>query len=670
MAHPQHAAPPAHKKKRGSAGSGDAMEIDGAAPPAKRVHVERPARAGRRDERNAVMAQAKSLWEEMRPKATDAAKTAKLATQLGDLLRGRVVEFVFRHDGSRIIQWLLADASDDQRSFVMDELLAGADASGRAITPASALENAAVSGAGIPNGEVPFFVRLACDRYGRHLALKLLRVATKGHRAAIFDSYLRGNTPSLIRNAYGADVLDFAFQTNLNATNRSHLVLELLFSREKKFLAAILSKLAGMAKKPAKITFAAALALVGDEFKDVCVESAGQVLSLLVDKDSLVRLAIVHAALDEYLDVLMSDYPPEKTRELCGLLAPSLVHLAHTKPGVSCAVKCVKILDAKHRKKVVRSLKGHIRALVDEECGHRLLVALAEWVDDTKLVGRAITTELYTASKIVADIALQHDDDDEAEAAEGKSKPSLAGRKPKPKRVMPNDMLSDNALVDGVDVEYLASLCQSKYGRMIFLSLLFPRDTRYFNPDVYGHVWESIEEDKFGKMSKKDRNSRREELWTQFSSALGTVISLKYRQLLTCHWSAPILIGAASSIDLKDAGFMAIGVVLGKIAAGEDDTVAASVCARKTAATIAKIGDAEFGARMLEVNGAGLVARLGAIDGWGATACTLLGVSGDKDSAQCVIESRAAISDACNGKFGPQLLADAASILAGSRIHR
>jgi pumilio homology domain family member 6 len=465
------------------------MEVDGAPPP-KRAHVERPARSGRRDERNAVMAQAKALWEEMRPKATDAAKTAKLATQLADHLRGRVVEFVFRHDGSRIIQWLLTDASEAQRSSIMDELLAGADAAGKAITPSVAAANAAVADRAITGGEPPFFVRLACDRYGRHLALKLLRVATKIHRAAIFESYLRGNTPALIKNAYGADVLDFAFQTNLNASSRAHLVIELLFSREKKFLAVVYSKLAGSVQKNEKLTFATALELVGVEFKDVCVDSAGQVLSSLIDKDALVRLAIVHAALDEYLDVLMSDYPAEKSRELCGLLAPSLVHLAHTKPGLSCAIKCVKVLDAKHRKKVVRSLKGHVRALANEECGHRLLIALFEWVDDTKLVGRAITAELYTASKIVADIALQHDDDDEIDVEEGTKKKSLtASRKPKPKPVKAC-MSGDTTLVGGVDIDYLGSLFLNKFGRMLFLSLLFPRDTRYFNPDMYGYIWE------------------------------------------------------------------------------------------------------------------------------------------------------------------------------------
>lgn len=668
------AAMPSKPAKRGADAPGGA-----ATPPAKKPRpAERPVRATRRDERNEVMAAARAAWEELRPKAVDADKTARLVTKLFELLQGRVVEFVFRHDGSRIVQWMLGDGDEAQTGALMDELLAGArvDAEKAAAVRAGG-EERDVLAAG--ESGAPFFVRLAGDRYGRHLAMKMLRVSVKHprHRGVIFESCLKGNAAVMVRNAYGADVLDFAFQTTLNASQRSQLVVELLFSRERKILGIVESKLAGKVTDtgaPVKLTFASALLECGDDFKGMVVDNAGAALAAFVDKPALVRLGVVHAALDEYLGVLLRDYPAARARELAALLAPSVVHLAHTKPGVSCAVACVKLLDAKHRKKVVRSLKGHVRDLVVEECGHRLLLAVCDWVDDTKLVGKALTAELFSSSKLSAELAIQKEDD----AAEGgtvSDKRILPGRVPKAKK-------SDGAGAKGagdridvddgkVDVDYLKSLFLHKHGRMLFLSLLFPRDTRYFNPDLYGSSWAAIDEEKFGKMSKKAPTARTQELWTQFSPAVGEVITASCRELLMSHWSAPVLIGAIGKEELRDLTTRCVVAELRAVVSDDEgaDCLRRSVCAQKTFGVLFKVGGPAVCGQIMSEAGVDVVAQLGAIERWAAAGRSLLVSSESVDAAKRVVKAKVDIVEAC-GPAGDRLVAEAMELKKSGRTKK
>lgn len=667
LSHPAFIAMPSTLAKR----SLDDEEAEGApAVSAKKPRLaERPVKSTRRDERNEVMAAARAAWEELRPKAVDAEKTARLVTKLFDLLQGRVVEFVFRHDGSRIVQWMLGDGDEAQVGALMDELLLGArvDAEKAAAVRAGDKETDHLA-----PGEsgAPFFVRLAGDRYGRHLAMKMLRVSVKHprHRGVIFDACLKGNAAVMVRNAYGADVLDFAFQTTLNATQRSQLVVELLFSRERKILKVVQSKMAGKVSEsgaPLKLTFAAALVECGDDFKGMVVDNAGAALAAFVDKPALVRLGVVHAALDEYLGVLLREYPAARARELAALLAPSLVHLAHTKPGVSCAIACVKVLDAKHRKKVVRSLKGHVRALVAEECGHRLLLAVCDWVDDTKLVGKALTAELFSASKMAADLAIQKEDD-VADGGALSDKRILPGRVPKPKKVDSGGGSGGDRMDIGdgtVDVEYLKSLFLHKHGRMLFLSLLFPRDTRYFHPALYGSSWEPIDEEKFGKTSKKDPLARQQELWTQFSGAVGNVIAASCRELLMSHWSAPVLIGAIGKEELRDLTTRCLTTELRAVVSGNEgaDSLRRSVCAQKTYGVVFKVGGPEVGNTFVVDLGTDVVAKLGAIERWAAAGCSLLASTGCKDVAKLVVKAKVDIKEAC-GPAGERLVAEATEL--------
>lgn len=569
----------------------------------------------RREERRRVMVEAKAVWEQLRPKAVDKERRSRLVAQLHEQLQGRLVEFVFRHDGSRIVQWMLGDSGEKQRNAILDELLGGFNSERTA--------GALVSDENIDSA-TSFLVRLASDRYGRHLVFKLLRVTSKRHRQLIFDNMLRGHVTSLLKNAYGADVLDFAFQTTVNAHQRLELVQEFLFSRRPELLSIVRSKRSrspdtsqGSASLDVPLMhFASDVGVLGDSFKDSLVESAGAALSPHIEKESTLRLAIVHAALDQYLDVLIREFPRDKVHDFCSILAPSLVHLAHTKPGVHCAVNCVKLVDAKVRKKIIRSLKGHIRQLVVDEHGHRLIIAMMEWTDDTKLVGKTVVAELVSATKIDADIAWQNSEEADAVVSAGKKKNS-ASKKSKVEIGSGVDKeASDGISGIKIDAEFIKHLFTHKHGRMIFLSLMFPRDTRYFNPVMYGHIWEPIDMEKFGKLSKKDTDLRNAELWDHFRGAVASTIELHFMDLLSCHWSAPVLIGASQLRTTKEVVHLATSRVINAVLSDPGCAVAKSLCAQKTVRTVVKLGRPTMDEEVKRRCGADVCSKLAKVTGW------------------------------------------------------
>lgn len=567
----------------------------------KRYDV-KPERASRRDERRDLMVKAKALWEALRPKATGKEKSLKLVGELVAILQGRIVEFVFRHDGSRIVQWMLAEGSATHRDAVLKELEKDA---AKSILP----------------GEAPFFVRLASDRYGKHLAVKLLRVGDRARRIQAYDTHLRGNVTALMRSAPGADALDVAFQTVVTGAQRAALVIELLFSRESRLYATACSKLA---QKDTRATFEEYVSSLGPEFRKQVLDAAQKSLAVLADRDALLRTNIVHCALQQYLASVGDDVT--RTREMAGLLAPVLVHLTHTRAGAHVAVTCIKVLDAKHRKKAARSLKGHVRKIAEDEFGYRVLIALLEWVDDTRLTRSCVLKEIISASKLSAHLG------DEDARTDAKS----------------------TAVPDAVDVKYLVSLCKHKHARMVMLHLLLYKQTRYFNPEAYGHLW-SVPEEKYGVTSKKKAAVRVSELLETTRGALNKVLESHMKTLLSSHLSAPVVIGAVQDDTMRDVTALAIAELL-----KEDESraqLAGNICARKTLATLFKIGGAQFANKVIEVCGGNLAVQLALDRNCIGCAKFLLMATENSEAALAVSRAKSDIKRAVAGNEKSQAIA-------------
>lgn len=545
-------------------------------------------RADRKAERRDVLNRAREKWEELRPKATAKDKSVKLCDELYSDLKGRIREFAFRPDGSRIIQWLLASSSPSTRSAVLAELL---DTPNNAETKNSGQNE---------QSNISFFAKLLTDRYGKHLAVKLLRIVPVSKRTEMVEKEIIPHVSLLLRTIPGANALDVAYTTILNGPSRSQIVLASLFSSQPAHWPQVQRTLVDASAKSTansgkSSVFNKAMECVPKEFRQVVLDSACETATRLVEKEELLSLEIVHAVLREWLDVAMMDNRVEDVRTLASALASQLGRLCHTRAGMLVSLTTIKVLDAKHRKKAARSLTGLLRKVVVDEFGHRVILGLMEWTDDTRLIGQLLVGELFKSDAGVK-IAPSSNVKDGAEGGvtDGRSGGGIerkrggrskAEKKGKPMKKEPSKSL-DKSNEGSFDMDFMIELCKHKFGRTVLLHVMFGHDSRYFHPEGYGIVWEGVDEDKFGKTSKKDEQVRRSELFGYLEEGIKTVVLQHACTLLENVQASPIMIGAATHGGARDAVTQALTEIF---EADRLEEICKSASARRALGAIFKV---------------------------------------------------------------------------------
>lgn len=618
----------------------------------RKTYDEKPARATRRDERRDLLTKAKEKWEGLRAKATKKDKAKVMTKELYDLIKGRIPEIVFRHDGSRIIQCLLNAGSPEVRKAVLADLLSEKVMSAEEQAAADATRASGTVGLAPTSGTL--FSRLVADRYARHLAMKVMKSSDAATRSQIFNAHIQPHVRTLVRHVHSAHVLDVAYSTMLNASARAQLVLSILFARERMHWKQVHKTLFETDTEAEAATgptgtgggiFAQALGLIAEEFHGVVIDSAYSVIAALVEKDVLLTMEVMHAVVKEWLMVAIERCDAEKARTLAFSLAAELVHFGHTKSGMWVAVTCVKLLDAKHRKKVVRSVRGHVRKLAMDEFGHCFLISLQEWVDDTRLLGKVLSTELCTTEKVVAEVPGGADEadakgGDEATVVQGKSRGGRSRAEKKGKVNIDNiENKSQAGQGDddsGIDVEWLFMLCKHRHGRMVLLNLLFGQETRYFNPDRYGIIWNRLDEEKYGVTSKKDAETRRKELRAWVESGVSRVVKEHMKELMEDVRAGVVLVGAGlhegMQAEVRDGlvGIFGDEMVM-------KDTLGKGAC-RRTIAAVFKVGGHNVCDEVASVGGGSeLIRKLWAMKCFAVARCLAQG-SGDVALSQVIGE--------------------------------
>ncbi|KAJ8907403.1 hypothetical protein NDN08_007515 [Rhodosorus marinus] len=390
------------KRKRTDSNEKDAGEKQAKSPKALRIETAQ---------------EAKKLWEKLRNrKEKDKGSDTELVAKIIDVLRGDLNGFSHRHDTARIVQWVLKCGNREQRSEVVQGLL-------------------------------PHVLPLSSDRYGRHVVMSALTKgrASRGEVLAIYERF-RGNVYSMCKNNLSAEVLDMFYQMNTTSGQRKELCIELLHGKEGKLLSSFRQK-----KKMAS-SLEEVIAEAGPEFGKLLYDGTKTILIGFAEKESTVRLQIVHDVLHYFL-IYACEHDKEGAAEMAALYAPVAVHLIHTKNGAASFVACLKLLDAKNRKKLIKSVQEDIRKISEDPYGHLTIMALYEHVDDTKLLQKAVL------------------------------KPHIGKS----------------------DSEELSTLLH-RYSSLPLLNLLAPHEGRYFNPANYAFVWTGETK------SVKDDSKRRQEL--------------------------------------------------------------------------------------------------------------------------------------------------------------
>lgn len=291
-----------------------------------------------------LIVEAKRKWEQVRQRKGIAADERKeLVAELYDLTKGHIVEIIFKHDASRVIQTLLKYGNPTQRDSIAEELQGN-------------------------------YTELASSAYGKWLVVKILHYGSPKARALVLSEF-KGKVFKLIKHKDASLVIDDAFRDYADARQREALFQELygpgfaLFNEEPKSLDEIFA--ASPEKRPHILK----------NLFDVCRAS--------VDKELLAH-TIIHRALLAYATHMNAS----EQEEFLDFMHEQVAEIAHTKDGAQVGIRCVALASAKQRKAMLKALKPHVVKLAEDEYGHLLLIALFDMIDDTVLVGRTILPEI------------------------------------------------------------------------------------------------------------------------------------------------------------------------------------------------------------------------------------------------------------------------------------
>ncbi|KAL1918605.1 uncharacterized protein VTP21DRAFT_2627 [Calcarisporiella thermophila] len=288
---------------------------------------------------------AKKLWEELRQKRLEPKKRQQLMEQMMELMKGKVREFIFKHDASRIVQTCVKYANASQRAVIAEELLGT-------------------------------YTDLAKAKYGRFLVVKIMNYCPKIRENVIKEFY--GKVSKLIRHREASWVIEEAYSSYASAEQRTSLLQEFygpefaLFKSSNKKTKSLGELLRDQpAKKPA------------------ILKHLKETLSGVLDKGTIGH-SIVHRGLLDY----MSHADEKAIADMVEVVREQCVEILHTREGSQVTMLCLLHGTPKDRKFIVRSMKPFVVKICKEEYGHITLLRMFDVVDDTVLVGKNILSEI------------------------------------------------------------------------------------------------------------------------------------------------------------------------------------------------------------------------------------------------------------------------------------
>ncbi|GEQ72249.1 hypothetical protein JCM33374_g5936 [Metschnikowia sp. JCM 33374] len=297
----------------------------------------------------------KSLWEKLRVTKPPPPKEIKekLCNEIWELSKDIVHDLVLKHDASRVVQTLIKHTTKERRDMIVQALKGN-------------------------------FYKLATSSYGKYLLVKILHYGSKESRALIVDE-LHGNLRKLMRHKEGAYVVEDLFVLYSSAQQKQQMIREFWGSEYAVF------KDSGKDKSILDIVRESA------EKKQLIMANLSGTIIASIAKGST-GFQILHAAMKDYVTILVDDVEKHDSqiREFIDALAEQFAELVHTQEGAEVASSLIAIANAKERKVIIRSLKAHGKELIKNEYGNGVLITLFMTVDDTVLVHKSFSAELFT----------------------------------------------------------------------------------------------------------------------------------------------------------------------------------------------------------------------------------------------------------------------------------
>ncbi|KAM0928212.1 hypothetical protein ACQ4PT_002339 [Festuca glaucescens] len=327
------------------------------------------------------------LWEKMRCHDVSKENRSKLVTEALRKMDGKYMEIAGSHVTARVLQTCVKWCSQPERDAIFVALQ-------------------------------PHLLTLSRQKYAVFLVKKLVKLATK-KQFAWFISSVHGKVASLLRHTIGAAVVDCAFQRATPPQRRS-LLLELYSTELQLFKDLTEQKSCRLAHY--NVFLVETISKLGLQ-KSSVRQYMTTIIQPILEK-GIVEYSIVHTVLLEYLTIADKTSASDVIRQLIPHLTqgsavidgdelsavpevptktkakkkrssePLLIRIMHTREGLKLGLACLKHGSVKDRKKIIKSLKGHIMKLALNDYGCLFLVCLLSIVDDTKLVTKLVIQEL------------------------------------------------------------------------------------------------------------------------------------------------------------------------------------------------------------------------------------------------------------------------------------
>ncbi|KAH8731004.1 pumilio domain-containing protein [Phaeosphaeriaceae sp. PMI808] len=380
----KHAVKPVKKSKKTKDESSDMDESDTTNWPkannSREAHAKQKALAKERKaaKPNAdIIERSKKLWEKLRLKShIQKDERKELVKELFEIIEGRVKDFVFKHDSTRVIQTAIKYSTMEQRRMIAREL----------------------------KGE---FRTLAEGKYSKFLIAKLVEKGDPEIRDLIIQEFY-GYVKRMINHPEAAWILDDIYRAVATPEQKARLLRE-WYGAE--------FSIKGL---EAKGTDSAELSVILKESperrKPIMDYLENQINSLIQKK--LTGFTMLHDAMLQYF--LVCEPGTEQANDFLEHLKPDptlkegeeadnvdlLKNLAFTKSGSRLMSLCFAYGTAKDRKLFLRPYKDNMELMAYDVNAHHVLLAALAVTDDTKLSAKSIYGELLPSNDTLAEKVL------------------------------------------------------------------------------------------------------------------------------------------------------------------------------------------------------------------------------------------------------------------------
>ncbi|KAL1634938.1 Pumilio y domain member 6 [Neofusicoccum ribis] len=305
----------------------------------------------------------KKIWERLRMKShVPKDERQKLVAELFSIITGRVKEFVFKHDATRVIQCALKYSTPDQRKMIGKEL----------------------------KGE---YKALAESRYAKFLVGKILVEGDTESRDMIISEFY-GSVKRMINHPEASWILDDIYRGMATKKQKARLLREwygaefaLWKGGKDEDLTAELSEI--LEKTPEK--------------RRPIMDFCRTMINSLVQK-KMTGFTMLHDAMLQYF--LNTKPGNEEASEFLELIKGDeegdlLKNLAFTKNGARVACLALAYGSAKDRKNLLKMYKENIEIMAYDPFAHQVILAALDVVDDTVLTTKLIFPELLSTNSSI-----------------------------------------------------------------------------------------------------------------------------------------------------------------------------------------------------------------------------------------------------------------------------